>query len=60
MEIFKDEFSNALDAYRDTFGVDFRTMDFMGISTGELTDKVWECIDNGSPIESNFDDEIKY
>ena len=60
MEIFKDEFSNALDVYRETFGVDFPTMDFMGISTGELTDKVWECIDNGSPIETNFDDEIKY
>ena len=60
MDIMKDEFSNALDVYRETFGVDFPTMDFMGISTGELTDKVWECIDNGSPVESNFDDEIKY
>ena len=60
MEIFKDEFSNALDVYRETFGVDFPTMDFMGISTGELTDKIWECIDSGNPIETNFDDEIKY
>ena len=60
MEIFKDEFSNALDVYRETFGVDFPTMDFMGISIGELTDKVWECIDSGNPVESNFDDEIKY
>ena len=60
MEIFKDEFGNALDAYRETFGVDFPTMDFMGLSTEELTDKVWECIDNGNPVESNFDDEIKY
>ena len=60
MEIMKDEFGNALDTYRETFGEDFPTMDFMGLSTGELTDKVWECIDNGSPIESNFDDEIKY
>ena len=60
MEIMKDEFGNALDTYRETFGEDFPTMDFMGLSTEELTDKVWECIDNGSPIESNFDDEIKY
>ena len=60
MDIMKDEFGNALDTYRETFGVDFPTMDFMGLSTEELTDKVWECIDNGSPIESNFDDEIKY
>ena len=60
MDIMKDEFGNALDTYRETFGVDFPTMDFMGISMGELTDKIWECIDNGSPIESNFDDEIKY
>ena len=56
MEIMKDEFGNALDTYRETFGEDFPTMDFMGLSTEELTDKVWECIDNGSPIESNFDD----
>ena len=60
MEIFKDEFSNALDAYRATFGEDFPTMDFIGISMGELIDKVWECIDSGNPVESNFDDEIKY
>ena len=60
MEIFKDEFGNALDTYRETFGEDFPTMDFMGLSTEELTDKVWECIDSGNPIESNFDDEIKY
>ena len=60
MDIMKDEFGNALDTYRETFGEDFPTMDFMGLSTEELTDKVWECIDNGSPIESNFDDEIKY
>ena len=60
MEIFKDEFSNALDVYRETFGEDFPTMDFMGISTEELSTMVWECIDNGSPIETNFDDEIKY
>ena len=60
MDIMKDEFGNALDTYRETFGVDFPTMDFMGLSTEELTDKIWECIDNGSPIESNFDDEIKY
>ena len=60
MEIMEDEFGNALDTYRETFGEDFPTMDFMGLSTEELTDKVWECIDNGSPIESNFDDEIKY
>ena len=58
--MIKDEFGNALDTYRETFGEDFPTMDFMGLSTEELTDKVWECIDNGSPIESNFDDEIKY
>ena len=60
MDIMKDEFGNALDAYRATFDEDFPTMDFMGLSTEELTDKIWECIDNGSPIESNFDDEIKY
>ena len=60
MDIMKDEFSNALDVYRETFGVDFPTMDFMGISIGELTDKVWECIDNRSPIKTDFDDEIKY
>ena len=60
MEIMKDEFGNALDTYRETFGEDFPTMDFMGLSTEELTDKVWECIDSGNPIESNFDDEIKY
>ena len=60
MDIMKDEFSNALDAYRETFGEDFPTMDFMGLSTEELTDKIWECIDSGSPVESNFDDEIKY
>ena len=60
MEIMEDEFGNALDTYRETFGEDFPTMDFMGLSTEELTDKVWECIDNGSPIETNFDDEIKY
>ena len=60
MDIMKDEFGNALDTYRETFGVDFPTMDFMGISMGELTDKIWECIDNGNPVESNFDDEIKY
>ena len=60
MDIMKDEFSNALDTYRETFGVDFPVMDFMGISMGELIDKVWECIDNGNPVESNFDDEIKY
>ena len=60
MDIMKDEFGDALDVYRETFGVDFPTMDFMGISTGELTDKVWECIDSGNPIETNFDDEIKY
>ena len=60
MDIMKDEFSNALDVYRETFDEDFPVMDFMGLSTDELTDKVWECIDNGSPIESNFDDEIKY
>ena len=60
MDIMKDEFSNALDAYRETFDEDFPVMDFMGISMGELTDKVWECIDSGNPIETNFDDEIKY
>ena len=60
MEIFKDEFSNALDTYRETFGVDFPTMDFMGLSTEELSTMIWECIDNGNPIETNFDDEIKY
>ena len=60
MDIMKDEFGNALDTYRETFGVDFPTMDFMGISMGELIDKVWECIDNGNPVESNFDDGIKY
>ena len=60
MDIMKDEFGDALDVYRETFGVDFPTMDFMGLSTEELTDKVWECIDNRSPIETNFDDEIKY
>ena len=60
MDIMKDEFDNALDAYRATFDEDFPTMDFMGLSIEELTDKIWECIDNGSPIESNFDDEIKY
>ena len=60
MEIFKDEFGNALDTYRETFGEDFPTMDFMGLSTEELTDKIWECIDNGNPIKTDFDDEIKY
>ena len=60
MDIMKDEFGNALDTYRETFGVDFPTMDFMGLSTEELTDKIWECIDNRNPIETNFDDEIKY
>ena len=58
--MIKDEFGNALDVYRETFDEDFPVMDFMGLSTEELTDKVWECIDNGSPIETNFDDEIKY
>ena len=58
--MIKDEFGDALDTYRETFGVDFPTMDFMGISIGELTDKVWECIDSGNPVETNFDDEIKY
>ena len=58
--MIKDEFGDALDVYRETFGVDFPTMDFMGISIGELIDKVWECIDSGSPVESNFDDEVKY
>ena len=60
MDIMKDEFGDALDTYRATFDEDFPTMDFMGLSTEELTDKIWECIDNGSPIETNFDDEIKY
>ena len=60
MDIMKDEFGNALDTYRATFDEDFPTMDFMGISMGELIDKVWECIDSGNPVESNFDDEIKY
>ena len=60
MKIFKDAISNALDVFREPFGVDFPTMDFMGFSIGELTDKVWECIDSGSPVETNFDDEIKY
>ena len=60
MDIMKDEFSNALDAYRATFGEDFPTMDFMGLSTEELSTMIWECIDNGNPIETNFDDEIKY
>ena len=60
MKIMNDEFGDALDTYRATFDEDFPTMDFMGLSTEELTDKVWECIDNGSPIETNFDDEIKY
>ena len=60
MDIMKDEFSNALDAYRETFGEDFPTMDFMGFSMWELTDKIWKCIDNGNPVESNFDNEIKY
>ena len=58
--MIKDEFGNALDVYRETFGVDFPTMDFMGLSTEELTDKVWECIDSGNPVETDFDDEIKY
>ena len=60
MDIMKDEFSNALDVYRETFDEDFPIMDFMGLSTEELTDKVWECIDNGSPIKTDFNDEIKY
>ena len=60
MDIMKNEFSNALDAYRATFDEDFPVMDFMGLSTEELTDKVWECIDNRSPIKTDFDDEIKY
>ena len=60
MEIFKDEFSNALDVYRETFGEDFPTMDFMGISTEELSTMIWECIDSGNPIKTDFDDEIKY
>ena len=60
MDIMKDEFGDALDTYRATFDEDFPTMDFMGLSTEELTDKIWECIDNGNPVESNFDDEIKY
>ena len=58
--MIKDEFGDALDTYRETFGEDFPTMDFMGLSTEELTDKIWECIDSGNPIETNFDDEIKY
>ena len=58
--MIKDEFGDALDTYRETFCVDCPTMDVIGISTGELIDKVWECIDNGSPIETNFADEIKY
>ena len=58
--MIKDEFGDALDVYRETFDEDFPTMDFMGLSMGELIDKVWECIDNGNPIETNFDDEIKY
>ena len=58
--MIKDEFGDALDTYRATFDEDFPTMDFMGLSTEELTDKVWECIDSGNPIETNFDDEIKY
>ena len=33
MDIMKDEFGNALDTYRETFGEDFPTMDFMGLST---------------------------
>ena len=60
MDIMKDEFSNALDAYRATFGEDFPTMDFMGLPAEELTNKIWKCIDNGNPIETNFDNEIKY
>ena len=60
MDIMKDEFSNALDAYRETFGEDFPTMDFMGLPAEELTNKIWKCIDNGNPIETNFDNEIKY
>lgn len=60
MDIMKDEFGLALDAYRATFDEDFPTMDFMGLSTEELTDKIWGCIDSGNPVESNFDDEIKY
>ena len=58
--MIKDEFGDALDAYRATFDEDFPTMDFMGLSTEELIDKVWECIDSGNPVETNFDDEIKY
>ena len=58
--MIKDEFGDALDTYRETFGIDFPTMDFMGLSTEELTNKIWECIDSGNPIETNFDDEIKY
>ena len=60
MDIIKDEFGNALDTYRATFDEDFPTMNFIGLSTDELIDKIYDCIDNGSPIESNFDDEIKY
>ena len=60
MEIMNEEFGNALDTYRATFDEDFPTMDFMGLSTEELTDKIWECIDSGNSVESNFDDEIKY
>ena len=58
--MIKDEFGDALDTQRETFGEDFPVMDFMGISIGELIDKVWECIDSGNPVELNFDDEIKY
>ena len=58
--MIKDEFGDALDTYRATFDEDFPTMDFMGLSTEELTDKIWECIASGNPIETNFDDEIKY
>ena len=58
--MIKDEFGDALDTYRATFDEDFPTMDFMGLSTEELTNKVWECIDSGNPVESNFDNEIKY
>lgn len=60
MDIMKDEFGLALDAYRATFDEDFPTMNFIGLSTDELIDKIYDCIDSGSPIESNFDDEIKY
>ena len=58
--MIKDEFGDALDTYRATFDEDFPTMDFMGLSTEELTDKVWECIDSRNPVETNFDDGIKY